>query len=544
MPDRILALSKSPFTIGEDIANDLSVKDHRLSQRHAIITYRRGTHYLLDLESNARTHINDAAVRRETALKSGDKITLGDLEVRFLDPITRLTVAESPPPISSVSTVAIGSDKLVLARYQGMSDDGFADHIGTDISALFPALSEVAAALISDYELDDLGELLLDLVLRVVPAERAALLLRISWGREEHADGLKVQATRGFEDNAEITISRTIIREVCDNKKAILTLDAQADLRFRKSPSILFEGIGSIICVPLWNNQEVMGMIYLDTSTPGHSFTKSNLRLSGFIANMAAIKIDNTLLLADRMDKKRIEDQLAVGAEIQRKLLPQNLPAIDGYEISGTSESCFEVGGDYYDFIEKGDGSLAVVIADISGKGIGAALLMAALQASVRALIFSSSSPAELAEQLNRVLLENSTSNRFATMFYAEIDTESHAIEYVNCGHNPVLLAGSGATELLQSTGPVIGLLEDARFGNGLGQLEPGGLMLLYTDGIVELTNEQGEEYGGARLISHLEANRTCGGRRIIQAIRDSMDLFSHSDRLSDDTTLVVIKRC
>ncbi len=215
---------------------------------------------------------------------------------------------------------------------------------------------------------------------------------------------------------------------------------------------------------------------------------------------MAAVKVENCYLLEGQLEKKRMEEQLAVGSQIQRGLLPAEEPAIPGYELYAGYQSCFEVGGDYYDFIRKDDGKLALVIADISGKGVGAALLMAVLQASLRALVNAVAEPAELIRQLNKVLVASSPHNKFATIFYAELNPATHVLEYVSGGHNPSLLAIGEEIRELGSSGPVVGIVPSATFRCHSVELPPGATLVLYTDGVTELNDEAGEEFGTERL--------------------------------------------
>ena len=239
-----------------------------------------------------------------------------------------------------------------------------------------------------------------------------------------------------------------------------------------------------------------------------------------------------------------MEEELALGAKIQRNLLPRTDPRLPGYEICGENRTCFEIGGDYYDFIPKRDGKLAVVIADISGKGVGAALLMAGLHSSLRALIHTAAEPAVLVAQLNQVLIENSPENKFATLFYAELDPAAHELEYVNGGHNPPLLVAGGEVVELASTGPIVGLLEEAEYESCRVALAPGSVVLLYTDGISEPENGAGEEFGSGRLAEILCREPALPGRQLFAAIRERLEDFQgNGERLEDDSTLVVVRR-
>ncbi|MCP4663083.1 MAG: SpoIIE family protein phosphatase [bacterium] len=534
-------LNKDEFTIGRGTVNDLHFRSPWLSRLHARIVRRQGRYYLSDADSRNGTFLNGEILREERDLCHGDVITLGELQLHFIDAAaTPLRVSNVAVPLNTSGTVMIKSEELVFGRYR---ESPATAEIGQfdPAQSLMPALTSAASALISHYPLEELVELIMKLIFEAVVAERGALLLR---SRAGDGDGeLRMAAQRGYGEGEEVQISRTIVKEVLENQKAVLMLDAHTDERFDQAQSILLQGIRSIICVPLWNNREVIGLLYLDHRVTGQMFTENDLRLVGLIGNMAAVKIENVLLLEEQIEKKRMEEQLALGAKIQRGLLPAEIPQIPGYDLFGENQSCYEIGGDYYDFIPKGDGKLAVVIADISGKGVGAALLMAVLQASLRSLIHTAAEPAVLVEQLNRVLVESSPSNKFATLFYAELDPHTHTVEYVNGGHNPALVAAQGEVEELGSSGPIVGLIPEARFVSRRISLPPGGVLLLYTDGVTELTNAEGEEFETERLVELLRENRSADAGSLAQVLRDRMDDFCAAEGPEDDTTIVVVRR-
>jgi len=533
-------LDKDEFSIGRGTVNDLHFRSPWLSRLHAKLVRRRGDFYLSDAGSRNGTFLNGELLRAEQLLRHGDVIALGELQLHFIDVVTSpLRVSNVAVPLNATGTVMINSDELVFGRYREAPATAELGQIDA-AQSLMPALTAAASALISHYPLEELVELVMNLIFEAVVAERGALLLR---SRDDEESDLRIAAQRGYGEGEEVQISRTIIKEVLENRKAVLMLDARTDERFDQAQSILLQGIHSIICAPLWNNREVIGLLYLDHRVTGQMFNEHDLRLVGLIANMAAVKIENVLLLEEQLEKKRMEEQLALGAKIQRGLLPAQIPQIPGYELFGENQSCYEIGGDYYDFIPKGDGKLAVVIADISGKGVGAALLMAVLQASLRSLIHTAAAPAELVVQLNRVLVENSPPNKFATLFYAELDPQAHTIEYVNGGHNPALVRAQGKIEELRSSGPIVGLIPDVRFESRRISLAPGGVLLLYTDGISELTDADGEEFGTERLIALLREPDPADASSLAQAIRDRMEDFCAAEGPADDTTLVVVRR-
>ncbi len=530
-------LGTEELGIGRGLSNGLSFANPWLSRFHARIFQRGGEFVLEDLGSRNGTFLNHEALHGQANLQAGDLIALGDLRLRYLAPTLALKVADSDLPLDTGGTMIIASEDLVFDRYREQREP---EGDGVGEASLLPALNEAASALIVNYEVEELLPKVLELVERAVPSERSALLLREGEGSE-----LEIKAARGL-DHQSLVISRTLVEEVLVKNRAVLTVDAQSDDRFEGAQSILMEGIRSVICAPLWNNKEVIGLVYLDHRFGGRSFGGDDLRLLGLLANMAAVKIENTRLLAEQIEKRRMEEQLAVGAQIQRKLLPDQDPQLAGYDIRGTSQPCYEVGGDYYDFVAKKDGQLAVLVGDISGKGIGAALLMAVLQASVRTLVHRTDEPATLVAELNQVLVENSPSNKFSTLFYGELDPEAHRFTYVNGGHNPPLVVRAGfgveGMEELDSTGPLVGLIPGARFEARTIALNPGDTLFVYTDGISEREDNDGEEIGTEGLAKFLAGQSIADSRELILGLRRFLEGVGSGDP-EDDSTVVVLRR-
>ena len=528
-----IELGAEDVDIGRGPGNALHFRDPWLSRVHARIAWRRDRHVLEDLESRNGTYLNGSRLAAPRHLGHGDAIVLGDIELRYLAaPASEAHGQRST--FASDSTVILTTDDLNFERYSEPPEVA-----GGGEGSLLPALNAAAAALISYYPLEELVERILTLALDAVGAERGAVLLRARGGERQP----EVRAFHGFASDGEGRISRTITDAVLGAKQAILTLDAQTDERFDAALSLQLEGVRSLICVPLWDNREVTGLVYLDHRISGRTFSARDLRLVGLIANMAAVKIENVYLLEEKIEKRRMEEQLAVGAKIQRSLLPAENPRVPGYDIHGATRPCFEVGGDYYDFLPLRDGKLALVIADVAGKGVGAALLMAVLRASLRALIQARPAPATLVEQLNAALLESSPANRFATFFYGELDPERHVLEYVSGGHNPALLATPGGLEELGPTGPIVGLMSGVTYTCRRVSLPPGSTLLLYTDGVTELMAPSREEFGSERLIELLKQNLEGKAVDLLRAIGERMTAFSQGLGFDDDSTAIAVRR-
>jgi serine phosphatase RsbU (regulator of sigma subunit) len=346
------------------------------------------------------------------------------------------------------------------------------------------------------------------------------------------------------ESPAEVKISRSISEQVLKAGTSVLTQDAQHDPRFQQQHSILLGGIRSVMAVPLAVEGRVAGMIYVDSPYGTSRFTEQDLQLLTLIAGVAAIRIENMRLLEVQQEKKRLAEELEVAKEIQLRLHPASSPALPGYDLVGMSFPCFEVGGDYYDFIEKHDGRFVIALGDVSGKGTGAALLMSSLHAAVRAQTTTRLSSSEIVSEINQYIYDNTPSNRYVTLLYGELDARTHQLIYINAGHNPPLLVrASGEVTRLDVGGFPVGITPDVEYREGWVQLEPGDVLVVYSDGVTESLNEQEEEFGEARLIEVVQKNRGRTAAGLRDRIDEALTRFVGKAKSVDDLTLVILKR-
>jgi len=247
---------------------------------------------------------------------------------------------------------------------------------------------------------------------------------------------------------------------------------------------------------------------------------------------------------AERLEaERRLTQELEIAKQVQAKLFPQKLPQLKTLQYAGCCIQARDVGGDYYDFLSLGRERLALVIADTSGKGIGAALLMANLQANLRSQsAIALGQPQRFLRSVNQLFYENTTESAYATLFFAEYNDKTRLLRYANCGHHaPVLLSNNGV-ERLDSTCTVLGLFKEWRCSIAERQLLPGDILALYTDGVTEAFNHSGEEFGEQRLIEALQRNRERPSQALLAAIVDEVQQFSSREVQHDDITLVVAK--
>jgi sigma-B regulation protein RsbU (phosphoserine phosphatase) len=299
----------------------------------------------------------------------------------------------------------------------------------------------------------------------------------------------------------------------------------------------------SELAVPIVSEAGTIGCLNVESDRP-FSFTAADAELVQFFASAAALSIAKALLHRQVLEKQRLEDQLRVAREVQSGLLPGAPPDLPGYDIAAVNLPTQAIGGDYYDYVPLDDGRLGLVVADVSGKGVPAALIMATFRAALRTEMRRRARLPAVAAQLNDVVLEFRDAARFVTAVCAVLEAATGRLTYVNCGHNPpLLLRGGGGRETLRRGGAALGLFAGERFRAGTVSLEPGDSLVLYTDGVVEPADAHDAEFGVERLEA---AIRAVPGRPASEALRsviDAIRAFSGRDRYDDDFTLVVVRR-
>src|SRR2546430_519579 len=240
--------------------------------------------------------------------------------------------------------------------------------------------------------------------------------------------------------------------------------DGQADPRFAGG-TVMLQGVRSVLAVPLGVGANVFGIIYADSPLGDNRFTGDHLKLLTTLASVAAIRVENARLTEEQIERERREREQQVASEIQQRFLPSKAPQVAGYELQGISFPCYEIGGDYYDFIHRTNGNLIVALGDVSGKGTAAALLMSSLHAAVHAQVEVNDTPVRTITAINRYLVESIPANRFVTLFYAELNPKDGSLAFLNAGHNPPLIVHAGGTmEQLAAGGLPLGIMADADF--------------------------------------------------------------------------------
>jgi len=342
-------------------------------------------------------------------------------------------------------------------------------------------------------------------------------------------------------DTSELRISRTVLEEVVKEKKALAFIDVSGDEKLKNVQSIIAQGIRSILCAPLMIADSVVGVLYVDYFV-NRTISEEDVRLIAQIARFAAIKLETTRLREEAFQKRIMDEELKTASAIQRRLLPPAPAGIIGYTFAGMNRPCRTVSGDYYDFVVRPDGRVYFVIADVSGKGVTAGLLMAGLQASFRIFTKADPRPSELMMQLNVALTDNLPQSKFVTLFLGRLDTKTGVVEYANAGHTPPLWIRSDAVEELGQTDLVLGVISRAEYNNRTVQLMPGDSLVIFTDGLSEAEGVEQQDAVAKLLEEKLATLHGSTAEGIGQAIEDQM-LSKIETPLTDDVTLVVVSR-
>jgi phosphoserine phosphatase RsbU/P len=554
-------LDKMRLTIGRSSRNDICIGDPFASRLHAEIRRENDQILLVDNGSANGTFLNGQRVAAPVRLQYGDVIRIGETEIEYaLGDQTMMSGATvflsgsggalpadtitSPIPSRSTSDLLSSIQSGIISGELRMPSGGQAaarapETPGRDLLSI---VSQVGIALLPRTSLEDTLKMTIDLVFQAIPAERGFLFLK-------EGDDLTCKIARGANRQAlptasQVQISRSITQKVLNDRESVLTSDAMQDPRFQAQHSVVLSQIRSVMAVPLASGEETFGMVYVDNPF-NNRFKEEDLGVLTTIASVASIKIEHERLLEERLEKRRMEEELKVASEIQMRLQPVAPPKIGGWDMTGVSFPCREIGGDYYDFIQrKRDNRLIIAVGDVSGKGTGAALLMSSLHAAVRAQSQTRASISEVMSEINQYIYENSPPNKYLTLFYGELDSETGSLTYSNGGHNtPLLMRRSGEMVRLDKGGLPVGLMQGTSYAEDTVKFEPGDVLVIYSDGITESVDAEDEEFGEVRLIDVVKANL----QRPVSGIRDRIDealsRFVGTTPPVDDMTLMIIKR-
>ena len=422
-----------------------------------------------------------------------------------------------------------------------------AESLAQPQGARLALLYRVSQTFNSSLDLDTVLNRVMDEVIAVTSAERGFVMLRDGDG------SLGFRVARGMDrsmiDHPEFQISRGVVEQVAREGQPMLTSDAQRDERWSKRLSVIGLRLRSILCVPLKSKDTVSGVIYVDNRLQAGIFAPDDLDLLAAIASSAAIAIENARLYQVAVEKGRMERELQMAHAVQASLLPHETPQIPGWEFEARWQPARTVSGDYYDFIPLDGGQLGLVIADVSDKGMPAAVFMALTRSTIRATVSHLPTPADGIAEANRLICADSADGMFVTLFYAMLDPASGKLTYVNAGHNPPLLCRAGdhgegdLLEELRPTGMALGIVDDFPFEQRTLVLQPGDCILLYTDGVTDATGDGQQQFGMERLRRVILEHRSAPVSGMVTALERSIADFTGGATQFDDIAILAVKR-
>ncbi len=536
---KYVRVTQTPFLIGRgaETGNHLQLTDRRISRNCAAIVVEANKYYLEDRGQRRGLYVNSEKVESR-ALNDGDVITFGlEDSYQMMFRAASGTSEESIPQL--------------LTRIDHMTS---AESTGGGLKKL-NVLLEATALLHSQLPLDSVLAKMIDHAVAVTDADRG-LLLEAEEGRIE---SLKVRLARRTGAQRlppeSMAPSGTAIQLAVKQQSPVITEDlAQAEMNLAAAASIVAQGLRAVVVIPLYATSrassegsaanmrrgEFLGVLYLDSKRPT-AFSKLDRQILDALAADAASILDNARLVEKERERQMLEQQIAIARDIQQALLPKNFREYPFLSCSGVNFPCLSVGGDYFDVFPLDDKRTAFLLADVSGKGLGAALLTTMLQGALSGMTLGTD-PARVFNHVNRFLCDHAEVGRYATMFFGILD-DAGKLEFINAGHpSPILIRKDTVEEAFTEGSFPVGLVPEAEFTTSTLQLQPNDTMVLFSDGVTEAMDPEEELYGVPRLRGVLQGKPDMQLDEIQKAVLESVENFARGARQADDLTLLLVR--
>lgn len=413
----------------------------------------------------------------------------------------------------------------------------------------YQLLQQISHEIRDTLDLDEILNHLLDMLQTIIHYDAAGVFVLnqdlVHPRHERPRELIASVVRRGFDERRPpamdpmLSLGKGIIGFVIQTCECVVASDVRLDPRYVAGR----EGTLSEIAVPIVRNNQPIGALNLESNRLA-AYSQGDIEVLLFFADAAAISIEKAMLHRQLLENQQIEMQLKMAQVIQSRLLPDKPPTLPGYDIAAICRPTYEIGGDYYDYIQLADNQWGFVVADVSGDGIPAAMIMAVFRALLRTHARAGLETADIAQTMNQLLPEFTGGYDFVTAILGILTPGDGRFRYTNCGHNPpLLLQGDGRIQHLQSGGPLLSLFNNVHYEAGEVTLAPGDLLLLYTDGVVEAMTREGEEFGLGRLQEILIRAGAAPAATLIDEIVQATQLFSGSASYLDDYTLMILRR-
>lgn len=533
---RYVRVTQSPFLIGRgaETGNHLQLSDRRISRTCAQLVIEANHFYVEDRGQRRGLFVNGEKVESRE-LQNGDVITFG-LEDSY----------------------------EILFRFSSGSDEASIPHLLTKIEHITSSeptgglsklnkLLEATALLHSQRPLEEVLAYMLDQAVSITDADRGLLL------EGSGASTLKVKLARrsgGLRLPPEsLTPSQTAIQLALRQESPVITEDTEkADIDLQAAQSVVAQRLRAVVVIPLWtltraNTQEslvnikrgeLLGVLYLDSRRPA-AFSKLDRQILDALAADASTILHNARLVERERERQRLEQEINIARDIQQALLPRNFPDSPDFAVTGVNFPCLSVGGDYFDVFPLSDGRTAFVIADVSGKGLGAAIVTTMLQGALSGMTLGTD-PALVFNHVNRFLCSHTEVGRYATVFFGLLDNDGH-LEFINAGHpSPFLIRRGAAEEAFTEGSFPVGLVPEAEYTAACLKLEPGDTLVLFTDGVTEAMDPDDQLFGVPRLKKVLTGQVECPLEHLQKCVLEAIENFTRGARQADDLTLLIVR--
>jgi len=560
-------IDRPVMTIGRSVVNGIQVVDRRLSRNHAELHWNGTRTTLRDLGSRNGTLVNGSPATQPIDLVHNDRIQVGDTVLRYesdevpgspgsrdSNETNRFSTQSSKTPISDSSNPSL---KLIEEKQWGSTRGerraGYTPEVANRLETTslmdlkepnrrLEILYQVTDAIRSEFDLDTLLDRILGIIQSVLKPDRTYLLLT---DPQTGALVPQVVKVRNGEAPSEIKVSTSIINRSLNDGVCLLVSDATMDNRFNASESIIANAIRTAMVAPLIFKGAAVGVIYVDTQSRAVPFTDEELEMLNSIANQAAVAITNARLQGQLLEQHKMAREMEIARTIQMNLLPKTYPDLPGYQLSAMSLPAKQVGGDYYDFLKMPDGRLGLAIADVSGKGVPAAILTATTRSYLQSETqHKDSTLAQTVSRMNRMVHRDVTNDMYVTMVLSSLDPTDGSLEYVNAGHaHPVILSATGEIEFLTEGGLFLGIEEGSSYVSDKSRIQPGGVLILYTDGVTDILSPAGKPFTSERFYEILKDKHYLSAEEIRNAVYQACLKHRGTADQFDDFTLIVLKR-
>ncbi len=521
-------LQSGLHVVGRSSDCAVHLADNAVSRRHAEVELENDRVILRDLGSMNGTYVNGNRLEGETELKPGDQVRIGHANLVLQGQETTDLARFAPEGTMVTMTTSVREIREESTKKRS--------------EAVLAAVHEAGQLLSRPTGEQELYEGMLDLLERFIRASRVILMAAGEHGVIGEPLAARVH---GASPDEPLRMSLTMLKQVLNEGRSFLTADAAQD--FSPTASIVSAGIQGAMGAPLFDNDRVLGAIYVDSRIPGVTYTADDLRLLTLLANMTAVKMTNIRLEESERERERLQQELGIAARIQQNLLPHDITSPPGYSVFTHQTPCYEVGGDLFDVRACPQGRLWIVLGDISGKGIGAALLMSSVMASLQILEDECGDPLDLVTRLERHLEAHVEPGQFLTLFAGILEPAEGRLRYVNAGHCPPLILDEDGVRTLEPTGTPVALIAGMTRTEEETVLAKGSSLLVFSDGIPETENPTGAQYDEGQMQAFFDA--ACSRRDVdtpdslADALLADVSSFRGESHARDDLTLVVLKR-